>query len=150
MQHMYFDCLTETPKYRSPKPGAIQFSDSDFRMSVVHSLELHVMVHLGRMFIKDILGFMSLKAHLLKSTRGTISVAKFPSSQKYQLVRDGSYVIGEDEIDLGLIVGDFIPTDESAVADIRSAPVQLSGKVISKVLRAGIERSAFQHFSRLK
>ncbi|KAK9317036.1 hypothetical protein V1522DRAFT_399213 [Lipomyces starkeyi] len=141
-------CLTETPKYRSPKPGAIQFSDSDFRMSVGTFSRASRHGPFGPYVHKGHTWFHVLESAFAEVYKRDDFSGKI-SSQKYQLVRDGNYVIGEDEVDLDLIVGDFIPTDESAVADIRLIPVQLSGRVISKVLRAGIARSAFQRFSRL-
>ncbi|KAK9317686.1 hypothetical protein V1524DRAFT_422278 [Lipomyces starkeyi] len=140
-------CLTETPKYGSPRPGAIQLSDSDFRMSVGSFSRASRQSTFGPYVHKGHTWFHVLESAFAEVYKRDLS-GKI-GSQKYQLVRDGSYVIGEDNVDLGLIVGDFIPTDESAVADIRSTPVQLSSEVISEVLRAGIARTAFQRFSSL-
>ncbi|KAK9352625.1 hypothetical protein V1523DRAFT_244348 [Lipomyces doorenjongii] len=141
-------CLTETPKYRSPKPGAIQCSDSGFRMSVGTFSRASSHGPFGPYIHKGHTWFHVLESAFAELYKRDAFSGKI-SSQKYQLVRDGNYVLGEDEVDLGLIIGDFIPTDESAVADIRSTPIQLSGEVISEVLRAGIARTAFQRFSSL-
>ncbi|KAK9495505.1 hypothetical protein V1508DRAFT_190625 [Lipomyces doorenjongii] len=141
-----YDILTETPKYRSPKPGAIQCSDSDFRMSVGTFSRASRHGPFGPYVHKGHTCFHVLESAFAEVYKRDAFSGKI-SSQKYFAME--ITCLERMRSSLGLIIGDFIPTDGSAVADIRSTPIQLSGEVISEVLRAGIARTAFQRFSSL-
>ncbi|KAK9489273.1 hypothetical protein V1508DRAFT_445674 [Lipomyces doorenjongii] len=70
-------------------------------------------------------------------------------SEPYWLVRDGIFLVEDDTLDTGVTLGDIIPRDEAADADIRTEPVKFDTQDIRELLLAGAMQTAYVRFRAL-
>ncbi|KAK9357568.1 hypothetical protein V1504DRAFT_398539, partial [Lipomyces starkeyi] len=63
-------------------------------------------------------------------------------SEPYWLVRDGIFLVEDDTLDTGVTLGDIVPRDEAAGADIRTVPVKFDTEEIRELLMSGARNTA--------
>ncbi|KAK9386420.1 hypothetical protein V1515DRAFT_616432 [Lipomyces mesembrius] len=68
---------------------------------------------------------------------------------KNWLVRDGAFLVQDDQLDIGITFGDIVPRDEPAVVDIRIMSVKFVTEDIRELLISGARRTASVRFRAL-
>ncbi|KAK9371110.1 hypothetical protein V1509DRAFT_559231 [Lipomyces kononenkoae] len=67
-------------------------------------------------------------------------------SEPYWLVRDGTFLVQDDKLDIGVTFGDIVPRNEAGSANIRTMSLKFDTEDINELLVSGARRTASCRF----
>ncbi|KAK9358946.1 hypothetical protein V1504DRAFT_441734 [Lipomyces starkeyi] len=140
-------CLIEGPRFQAPT-----YEDSNVHLATVGPLFESAMRQVrrhnpfGPYTYNDQTWFGTLKSAYLEVCKRDTSTNNV-DCKSYPVVENGSMVVQSDRLDIGLKIADIFPSDEEAIAGIKTAPFCLETDYLRNFLATACKNTATSRFN---